>query len=1438
MAPPVFTLNQIKDQLQTQWGTSGEGTYRAWDVSAGGTVNYSLADISPDNVNSSGGNESSGFTVMTATQKAFARQAFELWDDLISINLTETNAQNEQIRLSHSSVTGGGTYAASYLNGEEGDSFRSINREGIWIATGWMEFQSDASMVYGERGLENYIHEIGHSLGLSHAGTYNAGDGSTYATSAEYTQDTQQWTIMSYWNAGSDGVAVDRTGTSGASDVNNDGINISTPLLHDIAAIQAKYGADMTTRTGNTVYGFNVSADLANRAAFNFAVNVNPVIAIWDAGGHDTLDCSGYTDNQNISLVAGSQSNVGALTLNVSIAYNVIIEDAVGGSGNDTITGNSAFNVLDGGSGIDHLFGGGGNDTLRGGSDRDTLEGEADDDILWGGYGNDDLYGGSGNDSLYGQFNPLFINDTTLSYDYLDGGDGSDLMYGNIKTTFIGGAGGDDIHILGAGNSADIQDMIISGWLDPGTTFNSFGADIDTLWLNQITRTFVEILTGTGFTINIQDANFESAHGSNGNDIMGGKTLPIFVNELNPQRFSLYGEGGNDQLNGNGAINYFEGGTGNDILQGYGGDDRLYGGDNNDEIFGGDGTDSLGGEAGDDILHIDFADTLSSINQLTVYYNGGAGYDIAYMEGTTGFLLDLAIHEFEEAYGTSAYDFLDAYNVNKSVKLDGRGGSDSMRGGLYNDFMMDTGGFGDDSFNGDFGTDTVSYEWYQGGVDINFDAYGDNVASVVSYDSDIGTDVFYSIENVIGGNGNDTILGSVLNIANTFNGENGDDYLYGGLGNDSLYGGGGGDHLFGEVGEDTLYAGVGNDFLDGGADSDTLNYESETTTIVVTMSTGNSGQATGSVIGTDTFTSLETIILGTGNDVVYTSSDSETIGLGGGNDTIYFSAGTDLYSGGNGEDTVSYALTTQNMTINFIGDGLWADDQSLNRDYLYEIENVIGGSGIDFIQGTNANNKYWGGSGADKLFGGVGTDYLDGGIGTDELDGGTGDDRFIVDNIQDKIIEAVGGGTDSVVADVSYTLNTLAEIETLTTRQHNSVNAIDLTGNEFGQTLQGNFGANTLDGRGGADRLQGFAGGDLYIVDHLGDTIIEVVGGGVDRVVADVSYVLNTGAEVETLSSRQHSSTASLNLSGNEFGQTIQGTFGTNTLDGRGGADTLIGFAGSDLYIVDNVGDKVIEAVGGGVDRVVADANYVLNAGAEIETLSSRQHSSTASLNLTGNEFGQTIQGTFGVNTLDGRGGADTLIGFAGGDLYIVDNLGDTVIEAVGGGVDRVVADVSYALNAGAEVETLSSRQHSSLAALNLTGNAFGQTIQGTFGVNTLNGKGGNDVLFGFAGADTFVFDSVLGAGNIDQLADFNIVDDIINLDDAVFAGLATGALAASAFVLGAVGTLANTAQVIYNSATGVISFDRDGSSSGFASQQFATVATGLGLSTADFFVI
>ncbi|WP_434721510.1 calcium-binding protein [Mesorhizobium sp. RIZ17] len=215
---------------------------------------------------------------------------------------------------------------------------------------------------------------------------------------------------------------------------------------------------------------------------------------------------------------------------------------------------------------------------------------------------------------------------------------------------------------------------------------------------------------------------------------------------------------------------------------------------------------------------------------------------------------------------------------------------------------------------------------------------------------------------------------------------------------------------------------------------------------------------------------------------------------------------------------------------------------------------------------------------------------------------------------------------------------------------------------------------------------------------------------------------------------------------------------------------------------------------------------------------------------------GGTFYGTPGADVLQGTTGADTLIGGAGNDTYYVNNSGDQVIEAIGGGTDKVLASVSYALFPGSEIELLATTNPSGTAAINLTGNEFAQTIQGNAGANIINGGGGADVLTGNGGKDVFVFNSALKAGNVATITDFNVSQDKIQLDHSVFAGLQTGALPAGAFHIGR-GAHDSTDHIIYNSSTGALSFDVDGT--GSAHQvQFATLAPHLSLTASSFVVV
>jgi Ca2+-binding RTX toxin-like protein len=575
-----------------------------------------------------------------------------------------------------------------------------------------------------------------------------------------------------------------------------------------------------------------------------------------------------------------------------------------------------------------------------------------------------------------------------------------------------------------------------------------------------------------------------------------------------------------------------------------------------------------------------------------------------------------------------------------------------------------------------------------------------------------------------------------------------------------------------------------------------------------------------------------------GNDNLIGGEGNDVINALGGNDRLYGGAGADWLNGGTGADVTDggpgddfhYVDSQADIVIELAGEGydnvLSSVNYVLAEGVYAEVLSTTDNHGTTRVDLT-------GNSLANVIVGNDGKNVLDGGGGADLLQGLGGDDFYLVD-ADDSVYEASGGGHDNVLARTNYVLTAGAEVEVLSTDNHGGTAAINLTGNAFGQSLIGNAGNNYLDGGGGADVLIGLGSDDTYIVD-ADDQVVESAGGGYDNVAAKTSYVLNAGAEVEILSTTNHVGTAAINLNGNAFGQSLIGNAGANYLDGGGGADILIGLGGNDTYIVD-ADDQVVESAGGGSDSVAAKTSYNLTPGAEVEVLSTSDNAGTVAISLNGNGFSQSLIGNAGNNYLDGGGGADILIGLGGNDTYIVD-ADDRVVEQGGGGSDNVAAKTSYVLEAGQEIELLSTTDNAGTTAINLTGNAFGQSLIGNAGANTLNGGAGADTLQGLGGADTFAFTTALGGGNVDAIVDFAGGTDRIALDDAVFTAIGgPGALNANAFFAGAAAHDADD-RIVYNSATGQLFYDADGNGAG-AAVLFATLQAGTALAASDFTVI
>ncbi|TBD46004.1 M10 family metallopeptidase C-terminal domain-containing protein [Rhizobium ruizarguesonis] len=464
------------------------------------------------------------------------------------------------------------------------------------------------------------------------------------------------------------------------------------------------------------------------------------------------------------------------------------------------------------------------------------------------------------------------------------------------------------------------------------------------------------------------------------------------------------------------------------------------------------------------------------------------------------------------------------------------------------------------------------------------------------------------------------------------------------------------------------------------------------------------------------------------------------------------------------------------------------------------IENVKAGSGNDTITGNEADNTLWGNAGNDSLTGDSGNDTLDGGTGIDKMSGGVGNDVYIVDNANDAVIENANEGTDTVRTAVGdFTLGT--NVENLT---YTGTDGFAGYGNAADNVITGGTRFDWLDGKAGADTLIGGAGDDTYIVDSLGDIVVEATDGGVDRILTDLAaYSLAGIANVENLVLRSNgNSTGTGNSLDNMItsgtgNDTLSGGAGNDTLDGGRGADSLTGGTGNDIYVVYDVGDTIIENADEGIDTVQTYlTGYTLSANVENLTYHGPWAFGFVGTGnnldnvITGGGATDTLSGGAGNDTLDGWTGADTLIGGTGNDTYVIDNADDRVTEAANGGIDTVRTTLA-AYTLGSDVENLT---YSGTAAFTGTGNSLANTIKGAAGADTLDGKAGADILIGGAGNDIYI---------VDDLSD--VVTEGLNEGTDLIKALSSYALTANVENLTFIGTgdFSGTGNSLANAITG-----------------------------------
>lgn len=853
---------------------------------------------------------------------------------------------------------------------------------------------------------------------------------------------------------------------------------------------------------------------------------------VLDGGiGNDTMTGGSGNDIYVVDTVKDKvieNANEGADLVQSFVSYtlspnleNLTLEGTgtIKGTGNasdNTIIGNAAANTLDGGAGIDTLIGGAGNDIYIVDNLADTVYEQAGEGI--------DTVHSSVSWTLGSEVERLTLTGTVavegngnelnnvlignVAANVLNGGAGNDSLNGGAGADTLIGGSGNDIYIVD-----DISDMVIeqaSGGIDTvQSSVNwTLGGEIERLTL---TGTFA--VTGGGNELdNILSGNAASniLQGGAGNDsLSGGAGADLLIGGTGNDTYTVDDVGdivieqadeGNDLIKSSvsyilaahiekltltGTANLI--GTGNDLdntLLGNSGANILIGDAGNDILNGGGGVDTLIGGLGNDIyvvedisdLVIEQSDEGVDLVQSSVSYTLSENVDNLTLAGVAAI----------NGNGNEAANILignSAANI-----LFGDAGNDTLNGGAGADVMI--GGTGNDLYLVDNVDDVISENTEEG-----IDAVQSNVSYILSA----------HVENLtLTGNAASNATGNELD--NILTGNAGVNTLYGDAGNDVLNGGGGADTMIGGIGDDYYWVENAGDVV--------TEYENEGIDTIQT--------ALNNVVLSANVENL--LLLGTANLKGIGNELANTLTGNSGNNTLDGKTGADTLIGGNGNDTYVVDDVLDSVVEN-LNDGIDLIQSSVTYALGENLENLVlvGGEALAGY-GNSLNNT---------LTGNTGANILDGGFGNDTMKGGLGDDTYVVDSLDDVIVEGSNSGSDSVESSVSYALSANVENLLLT-----GTAAINATGNTLRNLLVGNGENNTLNGAAGNDILQG--GGGM-------DTLIDTSGNGL-----------------------------------------LDGGTGNDILIGGTGRELLVGGIGDDTITTSGGADIIAFNLGDGQDTVVA----------------------------------------------------------------------------------------------------------------------------------------------------------------------------------------------------------------------------------------------------------
>ncbi len=828
--------------------------------------------------------------------------------------------------------------------------------------------------------------------------------------------------------------------------------------------------------------------------------------------------------------------------------------------------------------------------------------------------------------------------------------------------------------------------------------------------------------------------------------------------------------------------------TDNDWLKAYEINQQLYGLLGNDTLVGGMGNVLLGGD-GDDSLIATHGDVLL----------GGGGANTAYFGASVSAdeLTDIELQQVQTVIVTTTtggrFDF-----STQSESLD-------LRGGNGNDTLL--GGYASDTLRGGAGNDLLlaqDIDVIEGGAGQDIVRFDAGVSASQLLDADL-VDV-EAVEIVLVGSASHDF--SAQSESLTITGTAFGDSLTGGQGADSILGGDGDDLL---VVQDTdlKIAGGGNTSLASGGgdtarfvgavsatnltDADLEGIERLQLAAGMAASYDFSVQSEALLISGSAY--ADTILGGSADDSIAGGAGHDSLQGGQGLDTLDGGDGIDLLMGGDGDD-----LLLAQDSDGLIDGGAGSDSASfaaaiaatlLSDADLVGVERVlISNSSSDATYDLSVQTEglaISGGTRADRIIGTQAADTLSGGGGNDTLTGGNGLDRFDVEAGTDTITDLKAGETLTIAAGATAIATGIVDFTRIAV---SGAGTLSIAGTASGESIKGSAGQDSISAGDGNDTLYGFAGHDTLD----GGNGIDLLSGGAgdDLLLAQDSDALIDGgqghdtvrfsAAVTTLNLRDadlvnvesvelaYSGNAAYDFSVQKEALSIGGGSGNDTITGGLGADSLFGGAGDDL-LIGNGRDRLID--GGDGDDTVRYASAVFSLAND--ALKGVEHvvitfSGNAAYDFSNQTEALDILGGMGRDTIYGGSSADTLQGGSGNDWLIAKGLGGQALVDGGLGTDTVNVlsavtelDDSQLLSVekiliSSATANLSYDFSQQTEALDITGSAQDETIQGGSGIDALRGGSGNDQLWvgdndrlidGGTGIDIAIFTAAVSSSNL-----------------------------------------------------------------------------------------